>query len=75
MTAKKSAIPKEELEAERKKLSERLHNSRENRKEEYLASIAHQQSKMVILLQEISSELSEANDTLTAILKATQKAR
>jgi hypothetical protein len=75
MSVKKSTIPKAELEAERKKVFERAQNSRENRKEEWLAKIAHEQSKTVALLQEISSELQQANETLTAILRATQKSR
>jgi hypothetical protein len=65
----------EERAAAREHMKEMARDSRENRKEEYLATIATQQAKMLILLQEISNDLSQANDTLAAILTATQKSR
>ena len=64
-----------EREAARNEMREKARDSRDNRKEEYLATIAQQQAKTVILLQEIQSELSQANDTLAAILTAIKKSR
>jgi MarR-like DNA-binding transcriptional regulator SgrR of sgrS sRNA len=68
-------IPKEELEAARRHMSERARNKREIYNQELFASMVQQQAKTVTALEEISSELQQANITLTAILKATQNPR
>ena len=66
-------IPKEELEAARRHMSERARNRREIYNQELFASMVQQQAKTVAALEDILSELQQANGTLDAILKATQK--
>lgn len=73
MPAKKPI--EKEREAARQNMREMARDSRENRKEEYLGTIVTQQAKMLILLQEISSELQTANETLAMIFTATKKTR